>query len=201
MRWARFVVGALIFVPARAQAVRFTLGLATDFTPVVIESIRPPDAGTPIRLGLLPVIEVEPAPWISFGAYFPFTVLRTGEGSDATTGAESVFGFTMSLRSVHLDRGPEPDEKGREWMLYGTARGGFATVQGRAGPFLGAGAGYALTWLDTGRGFFVELNGGHSHVSLPQGTDDRWLFGLTLGVVFRLGGETWWLNEAVPPAP
>jgi hypothetical protein len=197
------VVGAACW-PREAAAVRFTLGVATLFDPVIVESNRPAGSGFETHLGFQPVIEVEALPELSFGAYFPFTVLRTGEGSTSSSGAESVFGFSASYRYVHLLQGePILSASGtaqpgapRELMFYGTLRGGFSTIDGRPGPFVGGAAGTAFTWLDTGRGLFAELTVGHMHVGQGSAAPiERWTGGVSIGVVFRLGGDSWLLGN------
>jgi hypothetical protein len=57
-----------------------------------------------------------------------------------------------------------------------------------------------VTWLDVGRGLFTEL--GIGHVGIAQGSVDRpfngvdrWLFTLSVGFVFRLGGEEWRIED------
>jgi hypothetical protein len=181
---------AALGIPQDAEAVRFALGLATDFTPFVIERrAEADDAGHRLRLGLRPILDVEVAPFLSFSAHAPFTLLRTGERQGAaSSGAESTFALGASGRYRELDA-----TGNRESLWYATLRGGFTTVDGRAGPYAGAAAGYAFTWLDTGRGVFVEVDFGRVNVDSPESGVfvDRWLFGLSAGVVFRLGGSRW----------
>ena len=177
--------------PSDARAVRFSLGLCGGVTPIVLDPDQPTGAPYRMRLGLRPVLDVELHPSFAVETYAPFTVLRVGEGDGAaSSGAESVFGLGLSgrYRTVSADK--------IEQLYYLTARGGFATVTGRAGPYLGVGLGFARTWLDTGRGFFLELDGGRVFVAgkaaLGDAADtERWLVGLSAGVVFRLGGERW----------
>ena len=186
-------VGALVAVtaicvaaPNDAEAVRFSLGLASAVTPLVVEAAEP---DLQLRQGLRPVVDIEPVPWVAISAYAPFVLYRTGEDLGASSsGAESVFALGLSGRyRVVEDR--------EEFLYYLTARGGFGTVEGRAGLFYGFAAGFALSWLDTGRGFFVEAEGGHLGIGGGEGIHqrevDRWMVGLSLGVVFRLGGERW----------
>ena len=191
-------VGAALAVaaPSRAEAVRWTLGFATEFTPVVIDPGRPADLGTPVRIGVRPIIDLELNHYVAFGAYAPFTVVRTGEGAGAaSSGAESVFGLSASLRYAWIfEAAPE------ELLVYAQGRGGFGTIAGRAGPYFGGAVGASLTWLDTGRGLFAELSAGHITVadaSVVGGLREvsRTTFTITAGVVFRLGGEDWWLNR------
>ncbi|MCK6550568.1 hypothetical protein L6R52_32320 [Myxococcota bacterium] len=183
---------ALVGASARdAAAVRFALGVATDLTPIVVDPARPPDAAAPVLFGFRPVLEVEANEYFSVGAYAPFTVYRSASTGAASSGAESVFGLTLSGRyPVLRDRGPE------ELMFYGTLRGGFGTVDGRAGPFVGGALGAAATWLDTGRGLFAELSVSRLDVAGLEGTADveRTSIGLSVGLVFRLGGEGWRLG-------
>lgn len=177
---------------ARADAVRWTLGVATELTPVVVDPGRPDGLGAPFRLGVRPVVDLEINRYLAFGAYAPFVVLRAGEGGGAaSTGAESVFGLAAYGRYPVLYR-----EAPEELLLYGTARGGFGTIAGRAGPFVGLALGASLTWLDTGRGVFMELGGGHVAVNdaaVEGGQRDvtRTTLTFSVGVVFRLGGESW----------
>lgn len=137
-------------------------------------------------MGLLPILEVEASRYLAFGAYAPFTVLRTGDAADASSGAESLFGLTASFRLPFVDL-----DAHRELLLHATLRGGFATVDARAGPFLGLGLGAQLTWLERGMGVLGEL--GVSRLVVPKGGDDveRILIGLTIGLLFRMGGERW----------
>lgn len=172
-------------VPKDAHAVRFALGLASGLTPLVIDDANP----NSVRFGLRPVLDVEALPWLAFEAYAPFTLIRTGDNiGAASSGAESVFGVGVSGR-YRLVRAIAPEEH----LFYGKARGGFTTVNGRAGPFYGFAAGYAVTWLGTGRGVFAELEASHADISARSGDLglDRWLLGVSIGLVFRLGGETW----------
>lgn len=174
---------AMAFTGREAIAQRFTLGVGAQLIPISLET---PDAGEAVRIGLVPILEVEASRYLAFGAYAPFTVLRAGDAEDASTGAESLFGLTASARLPHVDA-----KTGRELLLHLTVRGGFATVDARAGPFLGAGVGAQLTWLDRGLGVLAEL--GVSRLVVPKGSEDveRFLVGLTLGVLFRMGGERW----------
>lgn len=186
----RALVGALglaaLLLPAtNAHALRFTLGLETSLTPLVT------DAGelAPLRLGLRPVLDVEVSRTFAVGAYTPFTYYSAGESSG--TGADSIFGLGLSGRYPIL-RADAPEEV----LLYATARGGLGTVDGRAGAFLGVALGVTATWLDVGRGGFVELSVGRvgiaeGGVDRPFPAVERWLVGLSLGFVFRLGGEDW----------
>ena len=168
---------------------RFALGVAGDVTPAVLDAADAIDDPYTLRLGLRPVLDVEVLPWLAFDAYAPFTLLRVGGdvGGAASSGAESVFGIGASgrYRTVAGDV---------ERLLYGTVRGGFSVVEGTAGPFVGLSAGAAWTWLDTGRGVFAAVDVGHVGISGRNGIKrvvDRWLVGLSLGVVFRLGGTRW----------
>jgi hypothetical protein len=122
--------------------------------------------------------------------------LRTGEGGGAaSSGAESVFGLSFSLRrAIIFEEAPE------ELLIYAQVRGGFGTIAGRAGPYYGGAGGASITWLDTGRGLFAELSGGHitvDNASVVGGQREvsRTTFTITAGVVFRLGGEDWWLKR------
>lgn len=174
-------------MPREASALRFTLGLESGLTPLVLDP-DPEAGGGSVRLSLRPVLEVETSRSFSIGTYTPFTLLRAG---GAATGAESVFAIQLSLRHAVLSAGaPE------ELLWYATVRGGFGTSDGRAGAFAGGALGAALTWLETGRGVFAELHAGHvgiaeGDVDRPFPGVDRWLFGVSIGVVFRLGGESW----------
>lgn len=187
--------GVLGFAPS-AEAVRFTLGVAADLVPVVVDGAERTASGT--RFGLLPIIDFEPIPYLAIGTYTPFTLARAGGSNiSSSSGAESVFGLQVSARyPIWRDAGPE------ELLLYGTLRGGFGTVEARAGPFLGVAAGVAATWSPSGAGLFAELGLGRLVVSelsgdaAPGEADsgvfvDRWFIGLTVGFVFRLGGERW----------
>lgn len=182
------VAAAVAFTPTDASAVRFSLGLASALTPLVVDASEPDLA---VRLGLRPVVDVEPIPWIAISAYAPFTLIRTGESlGSSSSGAESVFALGLSGRYRHVaDTAPE------ETLWYATARGGFGTVEGRAGLYYGFALGMAMTWLQTGRGFFIEAESGHLGIAGGEGVHqrevDRWLVGLSIGVVFRLGGERW----------
>lgn len=178
-------LGVLLAAATPAHALRFTLGLETSLTPLVT------DAGelAPLRLGLRPVLDVELSRAFAVGAYTPFTYYSAGESSG--TGADSIFGLGVSGRYPIL-RAEAPEEV----LLYATARGGLGTVDGRAGAFLGLALGVTATWLDVGRGGFVELSVGR--VGIAEGDLDRpfpaverWLVGLSVGFVFRLGGEDW----------
>jgi hypothetical protein len=182
------VFTAVLTVSSEARAVRFGLGLATTITPLAIDpqSDDPPS----LRLGLRPVLDVEVLPWLAFDAYAPFSLWRSDADGPASSGAESVFGVGVSgrWRQTFGDR--------RERLVYGRLRGGFGTVDGRAGPFVGLSAGYADTWLSTGRGWFAELELGRLHVASRQSAAfgpeiDRWTIGASIGFVFRLGGTRW----------
>jgi hypothetical protein len=163
---------------------------------VVVDGSERTDSQT--RFGLLPIIDFEPIPYLSIGTYTPFTLVRAGGSNiSSSSGAESVFGLQVSGRyPIWRDEAPE------ELLLYGTLRGGFGTVEARAGPFIGVAAGVAVTWLSSGAGLFAELGLGRLVVSELSGDSeqdgspggvfvDRWFLGLTLGFVFRLGGERW----------
>jgi hypothetical protein len=178
-------LAALLLPVTDAHALRFTLGLETSLTPLVT------DAGelAPLRLGLRPVLDVEVSRTFAVGAYTPFTYYSAGASSG--TGADSIFGLGVSGRYPIL-RADAPEEV----LLYATARGGLGTVDGRAGAFLGVALGVTATWLDVGRGGFVELSVGRvgiaeGGVDRPFPAVERWLVGLSLGFVFRLGGEDW----------
>lgn len=189
------LIGALLAVaiPRPARAIRWTLGVASEVTPLVFQ--RSSDLSpAQVRLAFRPVLELEPARWLSIGAYAPFVVYRTAtnvQEEAASGGAESVFGLSLAGRLPWLRRTP-PEEV----LFYARARGGFATVSGRAGLFLGGAVGAAVTWLETGRGFFVDVDVGHAEVSdVPVASNvvevERTVFGVTVGLVFRLGGEAW----------
>lgn len=195
------LVSAGLFWAQPADAVRFTLGLAGDLVPIVFDGAEQTESAT--RFGLLPVIEFEPIPQLSIGTYTPFTLVRAGGSNiSSSSGAESVFGLQISARyPIWRDVAPE------EILLYGTLRGGFGTVEARAGPFVGLAVGAAITWLPRGAGLFAELGLGRLVVSElsnedeldPSGTGvfvDRWFLGLTVGFVFRLGGERWAIEYA-----
>ncbi len=175
---------------------RFGLGVATEFTPIVIDRVQTENGQSPVRLGFRPVLEVEASHYLAFGAYAPFTVFRSGESEgSASSGAESVFGLTVSGR-VPFFRDTPPEEI----LVYATGRGGFSTINGRAGPFLGGALGTSVTWLETGRGFFVEAGLSHADVSgVPIGMDrvhlNRFLISFAAGIVFHLGGEDWRLGS------
>lgn len=182
------VLAAALGASSEAEAVRFGLGLATTLTPLAIDpgSDDPPS----LRIGLRPVLDVEVLPWLAFDAYAPFSLWRSDADGPASSGAESVFGVGVSgrWRQTFGDR--------RERLVYGRLRGGFGTVDGRAGPYLGLTAGYADTWLSTGRGWFAELELGRLHVAAREGDVlrpeiDRWTIGASIGFVFRLGGTRW----------
>ncbi len=190
------VVAFAILAPREASAIRWTLGVATELTPVVVDPGRPDGLGAPLRLGVRPVIDLEVTRAVAFSAYAPFVVLRSGEGGGAaSSGAESVFALGVNLRyPVLFAEAPE------ELLVYGALRGGFGTVAGRAGPYVSGALGAALTWLDTGRGLFAEVSAGHIRVAdatVAGGTRDvtRTSLTLTFGVVFRLGGESWSTNR------
>lgn len=187
---------ASLAAPPPAEAVRWTLGVGTELVPVVLDAGRPEGLGTPLRLGVRPVIDLELSHYFAVGAYAPFVVYRRGEASSAaSSGAESVFGLGASFRWPWLsDRPPE------EILGYATLRGGFGTVSGRAGPYVGLGLGSAITWLETGRGLFAELTLDRLHVSgVAEGGAsrdvERVTVGFTVGLHFRLGGEGWRLGR------
>lgn len=196
MRRLLFIGGLLaVAIPRPAEAIRWTLGVASEVTPLVLDRVFPDQSPARFRLAFRPVLELEPARWLAIGAYAPFVVYRTGEfeSEDAAAGgAESVFGLSVAGRLPWIRQAP-PEEV----LFYARVRGGFATVSGRAGPFLGGSIGAAVTWLDTGRGFFFDINVAHAKVSdVPVvstiTTDvERISFGVTVGLVFRLGGEAW----------
>lgn len=177
-----------------AHAIRFSLGVETGLTPLTIDS-APLAAGAAtnaVRLELRPVLDLELSRLVSLGVYTPFTLLRGGE---VGTGAESVFALGFSLRKPFI-RAESPEEI----LVYGTLRGGLGTSDGRAGLYLGGAVGASVTWLDVGRGLFTEL--GIGHVGIAQGSVDRpfngvdrWLFTLSVGFVFRLGGEEWRIED------
>ncbi len=176
-----------------AHAVRFALGVATDLTPIVLDPSRSGDMDAPVLWGFRPVLDLELNHYLSFGAYPPFTLYR---GGGASSGAESVFGLGASFRYPVLnDTAPE------EMLLYATLRGGFGTVDGRAGPFYGGALGLSVTWLDTGRGLFGELGLSRLHVEgLEDAFDvDRTMIGLSIGVLFHLGGEDWRIGRKALP--
>jgi hypothetical protein len=192
---ASFGAVMALLAPSEAHAVRFGLGVASEVTPLVIDAGSSVTSGSGVRLGFRPVLEVEANYYLSFGAYAPFTVYRTGDSEGAaSSGAESVFGVSASGRIPFLrDSPPE------EFLAYATARGGFSTINGRAGPFLGAALGLSVTWLSTGRGFFAEVGLSHAHVSdVPIGEVradlNRYLVSFSVGLVFHLGGEDWRLG-------
>ncbi len=188
-RGATVAALALALAPALdAHALRFSLGLESGFTPLVT------DGGdlAPLRLQLRPVLDVELARHFAFGAYTPFTVFSAG---DSGTGADSIFAIGVSGR-YPIVRAEAP----QELLLYVTARGGLGTVDGRAGTFFGGALGFAATWLDVGRGAFAELSVGRvgigaGDVDRPFPEVERWMFGLSVGFVFRLGGEDWRLGD------
>src|SRR5205823_3028190 len=160
-----------------------------------IDRIQTENGSSPLRLGFRPVLEVEINHYLAFGTYAPFTVFRSGESEgSASSGAESVFGLTASGRVPFLrDSPPE------EILAYLTGRGGFSTINGRAGPFLGAALGSSVTWLETGRGFFAEIGLSHADVSgVPISGRvahlDRFLITFGVGIIFHLGGEDWRLG-------
>jgi hypothetical protein len=181
---------ALVFVPSEAFAIRWTLGIATELTPLVVQADR--DTKPTFRLGFRPVLEFEPVRWLSLEAYAPFVVYRAGEdtgGGAASSGAESVFGLALAGRYPWIR-----DEAPEEILWYARVRGGFGTISGEAGPFAGGAIGSALTWLDTGRGFFVEA----TFAWVDVADVSRFTAGLTIGLVFRLGGEEWQIDRRVP---
>jgi hypothetical protein len=189
----RLFTASVVFLaagfPAReAGAVRFTLGVESSFVPIVIDPS--PGAAGSLRLGLRPVLDIEASPYFAIGVYTPFTLIRGGES--ASTGAESIFAVGVSLRHP-IVRSVAPEEI----LLYGTLRGGFGTADGRAGAFAGVALGGAMTWLETGRGLFAELSAGHVGISAARSFPevDRWLIGVSIGVVFRLGGEAWRVGD------
>lgn len=171
--------------------------MATELTPIVIDPARSGDSDAPVLWGFRPVLDLELNHYLSFGAYPPFTIYRGG--STGSSGAESVFGLGASFRyPVLMDSAPE------ELLLYGTLRGGFGTVDGRAGPFYGLALGASVTWLDTGRGLFGEL--GVSRLNVAGINDafdvERTMIGLSVGVLFHLGGEDWRIGrKALPEEP
>jgi hypothetical protein len=200
MRLRAWTLIAAVLAPAEAHAIRWTLGVGSELTPIVIDPERPDGSGIPFRLGFRPILELEPIRWIAIGAYAPFVVYRAGEGGSgaASSGAESVFGLSVAVRYPWLRA--EPPE---EVLFYLEPRGGFATVSGRPGPFAGGAIGAAITWLDTGRGLFFEINASHVAVSdAPVGVELRDVRRTTvsfgLGVVFRLGGEDWQVGGRTP---
>ena len=183
------VFAALLIVmgASDAHAIRFTLGLAANIAPVIVDRDVDFELGRGTRLGLLPVLEVEALPWLAFDAYAPFAVYRTDASGPASSGGESVFGLGVSFRHRKLDAHKI------ETLLYGRLRGGFATQAGRAGPYVSTAAGYGMTWLDTGRGWFTELEAGHVSIA-PRGMIvevSRTIVRFSIGLVFRLGGERW----------
>jgi hypothetical protein len=184
---------SVLLVSGEAEAVRFTLGVAGDLTPVVIESDAASESASGVRFGLIPVLEVEASPYLSVGTYTPFTLVRArgGTGPGGSSGAESIFGLQAAGRYPLLR-----DESPEEVLLYGVVRGGFATVEARAGPFYGFGLGAAATWLETGWGTFFEISMGRLVVDdrlTEEPLADRWFVGATLGCIFRLGGESWYV--------
>lgn len=190
VRHLLFATLGLLLWPQEAHAIRWTIGVASELVPVVVDPTREGD-GTPFRVGVRPVVEVELVPAFSLGVYAPFVVYRSGEGDGAASaGGESVFGLSASGRYPIL-RAEAPEEI----FLYATARGGMGTFQARAGPFLGAAVGGSVTWLDTGRGLFAELDVGQLWVGQPDdSTVSRTTFGVTVGLVFRFGGGDWYLS-------
>ncbi|MEE2901753.1 MAG: hypothetical protein VYC39_05455 [Myxococcota bacterium] len=176
-----------LFFAGEAEAIRFNLGLAGQITPVVVDDSAEFTFGEGTRLGLLPVLEFEVLPWLAFDTYAPFTLYRTNATGPASSGGESVFGLGASLRKREVD-----DNK-IETLVYGRLRGGFGTQECGAGIYSGVAAGYAQTWLNTGRGWFVELD--LSWVDISPRTDfqgiSRITLGASLGISFRLGGERW----------
>src|SRR5688572_14339094 len=191
---------AILAIPSEARAIRWTLGIASELTPLVFEQDR--ETRPTFRLGFRPVLEFEPTRWLSVEAYAPFVVYRAGEdtgGGAASSGAESVFGLAIAGRYPWIR-----DEPPEEILFYLRARGGFGTISGKAGPFAGGAIGSAITWLDTGRGLFFELNVAWVRVSdvLVGGAGvrdvERLTGGFTIGLVFRLGGEEWQIDRRVP---
>jgi hypothetical protein len=60
IRPTSLLLGAvLLLLPAEARAIRWTLGFATELTPVVLDPGRPDDLGTPVRIGVRPVVDLE----------------------------------------------------------------------------------------------------------------------------------------------
>lgn len=187
-RFAVFLFcAAIILSAAEAHAIRFSLGLAGQITPVVIDQDVRFEFGSGTRLGLRPVLEVEALPWLAFDTYAPFNLYRTDATGPASSGGESIFGLGVSarLRSLSEDK--------IEVLKYGRLRGGFATQAGRAGPYLGLALGYARTDIATARSWFAEIEVGHVAIGERGGLAplDRWLMGVSIGVTFRLGGERW----------
>lgn len=189
MRLLATLVVALAAAPHPAHAIRFALGLESSLVPLVT------DGGdlAPLRLQLRPVLDVEVTRYFAFGAYTPFTFYSAGAGSD--TGADSIFALSLSGR-YPIVRAEAP----QELLFYATARGGLGTADGRAGTYLGGALGFAATWLDVGRGGFAELSIGRVGIAAggadrPFPEVERWLIGLSVGFVFRLGGEDWRLGD------
>ena len=188
MRRLVFLV-LLCAAPRPAHAVRFALGLESALTPFIADQGEP----GPLRLGLRPVLDVELDRMFSFGPYTPFTVFQSGEGTG--TGADSIFAMGVTGR-YPIIRSASPEEL----LLYVTLRGGLGTADGRAGFYGGAALGASATWLDVGRGVFAELSAGHVGIAeggpdRPFPSVDRWMVGLSVGFVFRLGGEAWRLED------
>lgn len=170
---------------------RFALGVASDFTPIVVDPGRVEGMSAPILIGFRPVLDIELNHYLSFGAYPPFTIYRSAANS---SGAESVFGLGASFRKPILrDHAPE------ELLAYATIRGGFGTVDGRAGPFYGGAIGLSATWLDTGRGLFGELSVSRLNVAFDGFDVDRTMVGISFGVLFHLGGEDWRIGRKALP--
>jgi hypothetical protein len=187
-----------VAIPSEAHAIRWTLGIASELTPLLFEADR--ETRPSFRLGFRPVLEFEPVRWFSIEAYAPFVVYRAGEEDEgaASSGAESVFGLAIAGRYPWI-RAEAPEEI----LFYARARGGFGTVSGKAGPFAGGAIGSSVTWLDTGRGFFLEVTSAWVSVhDVPSGSIvrdlERVTIGLTIGLVFRLGGEEWQIQRRAP---
>lgn len=185
---ASLVLLTASFGPAReAHALRFTLGIETALTPLVIEA--GPSGNDELRWSLRPVLDVETSRYFAFGVYTPFTLLRAG--GESSTGAESIFGAGVSARYPIFHATPP-----EEMLLFATLRGGLGTSDGRAGLFVGGALGLALTWIQDGWGLVGELAAGHlgipeGNIERPFPAIDRWTVSLSVGLVFRLGGETW----------
>jgi hypothetical protein len=191
---------ALLAAPGEAHAIRWTLGVASELTPLLFEPDRQTRAS--FRLGFRPVLELEPVRWFSIEAYAPFVVYRANEdsgGGAASSGAESVFGLAVAGRYPWIR-----DEPPEEILFYLRARGGFGTLSGKAGPFAGGALGSSITWLETGRGLFFEINSAWVSIAdvLAGGGGvrdvERVTVGVTIGLVFRLGGEEWQIDRRTP---